>query len=284
MWIDRNNFAAWGVNEPGFEPLSTGLAREWSVLQNEGWTDSQRRVLNAVSANEGCLDGVNTYDIAFLSVGILQWALFTRQEQCGELAALLSFIESVEPAAYEEFFGRVGIGHADVTRFPDGVPRGFITIAGAVMNALANLEQMRGYEWATRFRVALLDRDLQRAQLRFAYDRFRLLRDYPVTLGGVAYRIGAMFSSEHAVAHLFDQHTNNPPRLGDNIRTAIQAVTTAAPPAGGFDDATQRAIIARYIDGNRNMTDPFGRRDQINAHGLNESFGSFTWPTGPSFL
>jgi hypothetical protein len=269
----------YGLAQPGSQTMAGAIERFSQVL---GWSDDQRTVLSAVSANEGKLDSVNTWDRAFLSFGILQWALFTSDaEGGGELAALLEFIDRNDPARYEEYFGQFGLQYVDVGPHRDDlVPRGWTKLDSTVLDGRALKDAMRGYDWTTYFRAAGFDPAVQLLELRFAYERFKQLRELTITLtDGVEYSIGDLFTSQHSVALLYDQYTNLPPKLAPNIKSAIG---NRLPSGGRFEGDTLTAIIDAYASSRDVIKDANNndyRRDQINTWNLSTSAGTFVWPT-----
>ena len=64
-----------------------------------------------VSENEGNLDAINTWDNAFMTFGMLQWTIGTKNSK-GELPALLKMIKDADGDVFEEYYSRHGI---DVT-------------------------------------------------------------------------------------------------------------------------------------------------------------------------
>jgi hypothetical protein len=61
------------------------------------------QVIHQVARNEGKLDAINTYDNAFLSVGMFQWTLGT-STNAGELPALLKKVKIKYPEKYAAWF------------------------------------------------------------------------------------------------------------------------------------------------------------------------------------
>jgi len=282
-WVNQS--ARFGIVEIGLVSVRAAVSFYWALLQSEQWKDSQVGVLEAVSPNEGNLDAVNTWDGAYLSIGILQWALYAL-ERTGELAGFLMFLERSEPARFKEYFTRHGIGFCDVAISPgDNIPRGIVSVDGAPMNEAANKAVMRDYKWSAVFRQAQLDVLVQLAQLRYAYERLRILRDLQLRLAdNNTYKVGDLITGQHLVALLFDQHTNRPANVAGDLRTAIGGLL---PVGVGFDQSALDEITQNYAYVNaRNMNDHNDRRNRIDAHRditgspLDKNVGSFDWPDG----
>jgi hypothetical protein len=66
-------------------------------------SDSLLRVMQAVSANEGKLEAINTWDNAFLTFGCFQWTAGTG-DSAGELPALIARLKKEKPKAFDTFF------------------------------------------------------------------------------------------------------------------------------------------------------------------------------------
>lgn len=81
-------------------------ARE-SLFVSVGGTESQRRVLQAVSALEGGFEAVNTYDTGWVSIGFIQF--ITARNGDGSLAAVLARHKADDPADFAQTFHRFGI-------------------------------------------------------------------------------------------------------------------------------------------------------------------------------
>mgnify|MGYP006072486071 CR=1 FL=1 len=71
-------------------------------------SDSLLRVMQAVSANEGKLEAINTWDNAFLTFGCFQWTAGTG-DSAGELPALIARLKKEKPNAFDTFFKDAGL-------------------------------------------------------------------------------------------------------------------------------------------------------------------------------
>jgi len=78
-----------------------------ALLRDAGLTETDGRVLRAVSLLEGGFESVNTYDTGFLSVGLIQFA--TLSAGGGSLGAVLAHLERTAPDDFHQNFRRFGI-------------------------------------------------------------------------------------------------------------------------------------------------------------------------------
>jgi len=275
----------WGIEEDG-----TIKPAEVLAAYDLGWSPAQKAVLKAVAENEGRIDAINTWDDAFLSTGMLQWTIFTKTNKTGELAGFLAFLDAKAPSIFREYFGRHKLTYSksDLKVDPkDRIPRGFLCIGETVLNDSAAKDVIREYKWAQLFRVASQDPDYQLIQLRYAFERLKIMRDEPLRLSdNKVHKIGALFTSQYSVALLADQHTNRPGNVAENILSLIGAVGAHAPMDEGkaFSQNDLDAIIALYKGGKRQMTagEEEPRRNRIDAALLDRKVDSFDWPTEPA--
>lgn len=96
----------------GVESAGTPVAQEQPdrlsrLFQLAGCSDSEARVMRAVSVLEGGFDAVNTYDTGYVSVGFIQFA--SLREGAGSLGALLSAYKQDDPTDFAADFHRFGV-------------------------------------------------------------------------------------------------------------------------------------------------------------------------------
>lgn len=78
-----------------------------NLLEDIGLTDTERRVLLAVSALEGGFEAVNTYDTGGVSIGLIQFT--TGFDGSGSLVAVLQRAKADAPNDFERHFRRFGV-------------------------------------------------------------------------------------------------------------------------------------------------------------------------------
>jgi hypothetical protein len=97
----------WAYAMPHPQGTSYPGAARPTVAQDEaaGLTTAQAKALVAVSKFEGAYEALNTFDIALVSFGLLQFAAGRGRG----LGVLLARIKGRDPAVFHELFGRYGI-------------------------------------------------------------------------------------------------------------------------------------------------------------------------------
>ncbi|MEO3475541.1 hypothetical protein AAFN86_27055 [Roseomonas sp. CAU 1739] len=248
---------------------------------------SVQRVMRAVSANEGKIEAINTWDNSILSCSIYQWTV-AAGTGAGELPYALSVLKERAPAAFATYFGSLGLDVAVSKPKPFAVGRGHFILHGRTLDTEALKAPLRGHLWAYRFWRAAHDAAVRRAYVRVAIDRIPVFYG-PAVAALDGRTIGDFMSSEEAVAHLLDQHVNRPGHVPQTIAAAITAVIAAtgkSDPAG-WSDAEERATLAHYLELRRgtSMTDSDGRaqriKDVVRSGRLSDRRGSFHWRTEP---
>ena len=209
---------------------------------------SLQRVMEAVSANEGKLEAINTWDNAFLTFGVFQWTAGSDSSK-GELPAMLARLQRRDPDTYERCFGRFGLEVVDLQEADNAVPRGRFALNGRVLRTAAQKETLRALQWPYRFWRAGQDLSVRQAQIEHAVDRITVFYRNPNK------RIRGRFvadyvTSEYGVALLLDQHVNRP---GHVPRTLAQAVDAIAEELGDDDPtdwgfAQEKRLLDLYLE------------------------------------
>jgi len=110
----RKNYAYYrfrqGVNWDGDTIKSMPEDHLHDLCQKAGVTDSEFRVMKAVSMLEGGFDAINTYDTGFVSVGFIQFA--TLKDGGNSFGDMMRLYKDQDPQDFQTDFRRFGI---DVT-------------------------------------------------------------------------------------------------------------------------------------------------------------------------
>lgn len=242
------------------------------------------RIVQAIAANEGLLDGVRMRDRGILSIGMQQWSAHADVE----LPALLALYRVTDEDEFDLFFGLYDLdvradgvdGHGNprfmlqsvqpgggrVDLGPWAARRDFFggTTAGTITTF--------GTEWAARSREpAIASLRFRAAQVLQAAARFdRVAREVgSITVGGAPVPVTTLITSRLGVAFILDAHINQPA----HVRPDLQAAANAAgvqPDA----DARDRAITQQYA-AIRHTHNTAHRNAHINAQGLDPAHGSF---------
>ena len=231
----RNSWKGWYTS--GRREIKDFVRNEPALLNELNMTQSGQNLLQAVSDNEGKLEAINAYDGAFLSFGIFQWTLGTR-DNAGELPALLKKIKAAYPAAFAQLYGRYGLGVSSDTN----AITGFLTLDGELVNTRARKEQFRDAEWVYRFWRAGLNREVQAVELDHGLSR---LKTFYWRFKVHGFTLNQIITSEYGVALLLDNHVNLPAL----VRTALKAAMdeTGLTDPTGWDTAEERRVLEAYI-------------------------------------
>ena len=261
LGLDGARFAT--VKNSGFFTNGTTRLEAWlsGRAPPPAVSASVLRVMKAVSQNEGLLEAVNSYDNAFLSLGILQWTAGAGDGD-GELPTLLNHLQKSDPAAFQDCFGRYGLG-AKVAS--DTAMYGQLTLDGDVLDKAAKKAQLRDVKWAYRFWRAGHDDSVRLAQFSWAAGRIGRFLNAP----GAGHPLNAWITSELGIAQLLDEHTNRPGHVPGTLAKGIQAIGATDPT--GWTTAREAALIAAYLTARANrpangrMTDTAARAARIAA-------------------
>jgi len=245
-----------------------------------GVSQSLLRVMEAVSANEGKLEAVNTWDDSFMTFGAFQWTA-GQNGAPGELAALLDRLRRERSDVFDELFGRHGLGVQSVTSAAESTPVGVLTLGGVPLDTAAKKEQLRTLDWAHRFWLAGHHDTVRSVQVAHAMDRVAIF--YRSSRHQIAGRpIADYVSSEAGVALLLDQHVNRPGHVPKTLAAGVAELPQklAAKPST-WTDADEHDLLERYLvlRAATNMTESDKRAqvvlDAVSRGVISDTRGSF---------
>ncbi len=196
-----------GVMSEGTSMASFPPDRFSRILQLAGCSESEARVMRAVSALEGGFDAVNTYDTGYVSVGFIQFA--SLKAGSGSLGSMLLSYKQDDPADFATDFHKFGI---------DVAPNGDLDIVdpstGAeVFGSDANTQIITEKRLIAVFQRAGQKSDAFCAgQVKSAKSQFYPADD-PVTLTTedgrtLTGKVSDFIKSEAGMATLFDRKVN----------------------------------------------------------------------------
>jgi hypothetical protein len=227
---------------------------------------SRLRVMSAVSANEGKLEAINTFDNAFLTFGCFQWTVGTG-DAAGELPAMVNQLKQTDAAVFNQLLGQFGLDIASVNSPPGQTPTGFFSLNGAVIRTAADKQnKLRTLEMAFRFFRAGQDDTMRRVEVDYAASRIDLFyRDSNHKIRNLF--IADFVSSEFGVALILDEHVNRPGHIPGTLAGAVNQFITST---GKSDPATwtdqdEASLLNIYIQrrNNTNMNDSNNRANRI---------------------
>jgi hypothetical protein len=195
-----------GVMSGGQAVRNMPAAELNKLFKEAGVSDSEQRVMKAVSLLEGGFDSVNTYDTGFVSVGFIQFACL--RDGGGSLAATLLRMKRDNPRAFDEDFRRFGL---DVTDENQLVALDLVTGAELIGAAAAHkiIEDKRLI--AVFQRAGRVSRPFRIAQIQVAKEQYypgpdAVLIELPDRkLSG---RVADIIKSESGMATLMDRKVN----------------------------------------------------------------------------
>lgn len=246
------------------------------------------RVMELIAPNEGYLDSIRLRDKGIVSIGVQQWTVHVDTE----LNVLLWDLLTDHPDDFDAHLGVHGLRLTLTASWPAGTPdlagRPRTVTLGRAVPGGVNVpmpapdpapdqpdDRLRFFGgapdpqhaqhfvfgrpalWAGWLRSAShCSQPLRVLQLRTAANRFgRILAEgHTWTVGGTAFTIDALVTSEQGAALLLDQHINAPGYFPKDVQTAVNHVSvTPATDANGLTTAwltafeTQHRIAIRYL-------------------------------------
>jgi hypothetical protein len=196
-----------GVMSEGTATGSVPTDRLSRILQLAGCSESESRVMRAVSALEGGFDAVNTYDTGFVSIGFIQFA--SLKGGSGSLGSMLLTYKQDDPNDFVADFRRFGV---DVS--PNGDldlvdPSTGAEVFGADANALiiADKRLVATFQRAGQKSDMFCAEQVKSAKAQFfpASDPVTFTTTDGQTLAG---KVSDFIRSEAGLATLFDRKVN----------------------------------------------------------------------------
>jgi hypothetical protein len=233
-----------------------------------GLSASRLRVMQAVSANEGNLEAINTYDNAFLTFGAFQWTVGS-DNGAGELPTLLARLKQKSPTVFQDLFGQFGLDIASVSNPTGQTPTGFFSLNGTPIKTAADKEEkLRTLERAFQFFKSGQNDTMRQVEVDHAASRIDLFyRDASHKIKGRF--IGDFVTSEFGVALILDEHVNRPGHVPSTLAGAVDQFI-AGP--GKDDPATwtdqdELKLLEIYVQrrNTTNMTDSQKRADTVRS-------------------
>ncbi len=217
-------------------------------------SDAAINTMIAVSENEGNLDAINTWDNAFLSIGIFQWTLGPGSDP-GELAALIKKIKVTQPQAFQMYFAQYGI---DVDDKVTGTTTGYLSFRGNRVDNPADKDLFRPTHRAFRFWLAAQDPKVKAVQIEHALSRLNNFYWKPqLAIKGLL--LAQIVTSQYGVALILDNHVNRPSYVKPCIEKAMQAAQLDKPiqlwTSADELNLIQEYLKIREIYGSSPMTD-----------------------------
>lgn len=177
-----------------------------AVFAAAGMSESEQRVVKAVSKLEGGFESVNTYDTGYVSVGFIQFT--TGETGQGSLSSVLATEKANDPARFQADFRAYGIDVTDdrtlVVVDPDTGAE--LTGAEAVRKVVEDRRLTAVFQRAGRHSTAF--RVAQVLTARAVYWPADIEVTIPLPEGPFTARVGDFIKSEAGLATLFDRKVN----------------------------------------------------------------------------
>ncbi len=206
----RKNYAYYrfekGVASEGLTVKTMPEDHLRSLCQKGGLSETELRVMKAVSILEGGFDAINTYDTGYVSVGFIQFA--TLKDGGNSLGDMLKLYKETDPDDFEKDFRRFGI---DVT--PDAKLACVDPTTGAELAGEAAVRKViEDKRLIAVFQYDGLKSDAYNAmQLRSAKEQFYPADDLltlKVNSQALTGKVSDIFKSEAGLATLMDRKVN----------------------------------------------------------------------------
>lgn len=197
---------AQGVDSEGVPVKQMTQERLDHLFQLAGVSDSEARIMKAVSLLEGGFDAINTYDTGYVSVGFIQFA--SLKEGAGSLGAFLLQYKSSSPDDFQVDLRKYGIdvsptGVLDVLDLQTGAE---LTGADAALKIIEDARLVAAFQ-----RAGLKSDSFIAAQIRSAKSQFYPADD-PVKISVGAQmltgKVSDFIKSEAGLATLMDRKVN----------------------------------------------------------------------------
>jgi hypothetical protein len=277
-YVNQFNVTRWNGQVVHYGPLYMGhLALEHSPalrrLSDSGqMTDSEHRILVAMSANEGNIDGVQAYDSEIFTAGACQKTVNATGK--GEFSTQVAEFKISNEAAYQRLFEKCGwtveTQGADSRTakmyYQDAEVTGEVKITGDELHA-----KLREGCSATTFGMkikqkplasivnAIISDEFQDKQAKDFVDRLRKV--IALIPDGYVYSVGEYFKSDLGRAAALDQHVNRPNNVVKDVGSALKAFflthpsVQADPSTWGQSRITYESQIVAYYGEHRRMND-----------------------------
>ncbi len=242
----RKNKGVWTLGSD--TPLAF-IQNNERILESTGLSASSIRVITPVSANEGNLNAINSWDDCFMTFGMFQWTLGQKGNK-GELPALLKRVKEDEPALFQQYFGQYGVDVVDTNK-----STGYLSLNGEKVNTVAEKEKFRkGPLWAFRFWVSGLDDRLKKIQVEHALDRINSFWTNDNYRPLNKFYISDLVTSEYGICLLLDHHVNRPGHLmsyaigkKDIVGQALKKAGLADSKPHTWTTAEEKRLIEAYL-------------------------------------
>ncbi len=195
-----------GIMSMGEKVSTIPIATQDALMKDAKISQSQRKVLNAVSLLEGGFDSINTYDTGYVSAGLIQFACLPKGS--GSLGQVLLCQKNADPKSFNKDFQKLGIDvKADGQLIAINIDSGQLNQGPAAAAEIINDPRL-----ASAFqRAGRISKPNRIAQLKIAMEMYYPGNDVIlVFVNGTAIKgkVSDVFKSEAGLATLMDMKVN----------------------------------------------------------------------------
>jgi hypothetical protein len=234
---------AQGLNSEGVAVKTISPDRMDHLFRLAEVSDSEAKVMRAVSLLEGGFDAVNTYDTGYVSVGFIQFACL--KEGGGSLGTFLQDYKTANPDDFNRDLHEYGVdvtptGLLDVLDLQSGAE---LTGPDAAMKVIEDGRLIAVFQ-----RAGLKSDSFIAAEIRSAKSQFYPANDLvKVTVGGqtITGKVSDFIKSEAGMATLMDRKVNT--GHIDMLNSVAQDVATQANISSISDLASHEAEIIQRM-------------------------------------
>jgi len=237
-----------GVNSEGVAVKEMPTERLDHLFRLADVSESEARIMRAVSILEGGFDAINTYDTGYVSVGFIQFA--SLREGAGSLGAMLLEYKTANPEDFQRDLRQYGI---------DVGPTGLLDVidlqTGAELSGPdANMKVIEDPRLIAAFQRAGLKSDsFIAAQIRSAKTQFFPTNDpITVTVGSqsITGKVSDFIKSEAGMATLMDRKVNTGHL--DPLQSVVAEIANSANIGGLSDLASHELEIIQKMKYRKN--------------------------------
>jgi hypothetical protein len=266
-------FSSWRYNDrrgPGYTgSKSLASFAGWDPLINEGKaTTDEQKIMVAMSANEGNLDAVQSYDSEVLTAGAMQKTI--NPQGYGELPTQVAKFKQRHPELYQSLFVACGW---EIRSGQRGARMYYRNKTAQELKALLR----QGFEVKLREKMAseplasvvnaISSREYQTLQVLDFIERLEQVKN--IVPSGYQHRIGAYLTANLSRAVALDHHINRPAYVARDFAKALDSFFVRNPHAStnpvewaGERAAYERSLLEIYGPG-RVMTESLQRYNKL---------------------
>ncbi|MGR2678892.1 hypothetical protein [Chromobacterium haemolyticum] len=251
----------------------------WAGMVKDGEvTESEKRIIFIMSANEGNLDTVQAYDSETLTAGAMQKTI--NPKGSGEFPAQVADFKEKHPDLYKSLFENCGWtieGNGPATRkmyYSDNELTGGAKLTGEELKKLLrdsgkfnkktySKKENQEFRPLAAIIKAIKHECFLEHQVRDFIKRLRLVVNLKITDGKIVGKVSDYFKSDFGRAVVLDQHVNRPGYVEADIKSAVHAYIAKHPnvnpdPAawGGNHTKIESGVLEIYGNARRGTDMP----------------------------